>query len=302
MTEKIAYLGPEGSFSHEVAEIIQRRMQRGTRTDWGLEPRVSWEAVAGSVSVGDSDLGIMVHYNLIDDIEQPALDQIFKHRLYIVDLIRLPIVWHAAVGPGSTDRSRIYSHRKGIGQTSEWRLREYPDAIAIETASTGVAAQRVAETREGIALASERAVSKYGLEVIAEDVGDKLPAGVNYTDFYVVSRTQNGIHHSECPHQTLVALIPRGDRVGLLYDMLGYLKESHINLSNIRSRTAPHILNGNCKGVPLMFYVEADCHYKDLSFIDAMAQIAEMLRDTERPDLETIRVIGSYKKLPMPSN
>jgi len=164
----------------------------------------------------------------------------------------------------------------------------------------GIVKEEISEKIKKDAIDKEQ--EKEVLEVIAEDVGDKLPAGVNYTDFYVVSRTQNGIHHSECPHQTLVALIPRGDRVGLLYDMLGYLKESHINLSNIRSRTAPHILNGNCKGVPLMFYVEADCHYKDLSFIDAMAQIAEMLRDTERPDLETIRVIGSYKKLPMPSN
>lgn len=300
--KKIAYLGPEGSFSHEVAETVQRREQRKTGTEWGLEPLVSWEAIAGSVSNGESDLGIMVHYNLIDDVEQPALDQIFKHGLHVIDAIRLPIVWHAAVSPGSTDRSKIYSHRKGIGQTAEWRLREYPKAVPIETASTGAAAQKVAETREGIALASERAVLKYGLEVIAEDVGDKLHSGTNYTDFYAVSKTQNGVHHGEYPYQTLAALIPRVDRVGLLHEITGHLKNSHINLSDLRSRTAPHILNGNCKGVPLMFYIEADCHCKDFSFIEAVSKIKDMLKDPRDPDKETVRIIGSYKKPTMPFN
>jgi len=281
----IAYLGPEGTYSHKIALKLKGN----------LEPVGSWAGIARDVANSRADLGVMVHYNLIDGVKQRCLDEIYKQGVHIVAAMRMQIVWHAMMYPGNEDKSVIYSHETGFGQNSEWIERNLPNAKHIEMASTGAGAKKVNETHQGIALASREALIKYSLEEIAADTGNVLPVGKNYTDFYIIARENDLSLEEGIEYQTRFVLTPHIDMPGLMHDMTEPFKEQGINLTDWRSRTAPHIMNGNSNGVPLMFYAEADCHQTNETFRKALEEIEEKIKPKDK-DVEVVRILGSYGK------
>ena len=284
---KLHYLGPEGSFSHEVALFKQAE-----DPSISLHKSGSWTEIARNVHSNSGDLGLLVNYNLIDDHPQQALDVLHRFRLSIIETLRLPIVWYAGKSKYCCgDIETIYSHEKGLGQTQSWITTSFPIAEQVPVASTSRAAELVSEQKSGLAISSLDALNSYGLDVIASDIGDRLPAGQNYTDFYLVS---SEIHESERiegnDYSTRFVVRPRQNLAGTLAKIAVPLAENNVDLVDFRSRKNPYSIS-NKNSPSLIFFGEASAHYQDAHFVDACAQIRTQVGDVYISGSPQVKVI-----------
>ena len=177
---RVGYPGREGAHS---AAACDRLFPQGTE----LVPLPSFVAVADATAAGDVGFGVLPIESSLAGPVNETHDLLFDSPLAIVGETMLP-VRHFLVGPrGATVESVrvVHSHPVALDQCRRL-LSRMPDATAIAAATTADAAALVAERddRAEAAIASERAATLYGLDVIAEDVGDHPEA---YTRFVSIA-------------------------------------------------------------------------------------------------------------------
>ncbi len=289
--KRIVYLGPKNTFTGEAAKQLAKK----TGTEIELVDLTSVEAVARSVASGNADMGVMACYNYLEGLVQECLDLIYEQNLRIIGMQRLPIVFSVGRSSDSTVQEEIYSHPKALAQCSEWLWRNYPNGKQIAVASTAAGAQKVAETKSGLAIASADALKSRGLEVVAEDIGNKKHGRANFTDFYLVAR-ENGVEYDATKqYLTMVAITPHTDKPGLLAEILQQVAFYHLNNAKIHSRPALDAVE-IADLEPQMFYLEIMAHEHS----DEMRRCIDALRFTLTPkgkDVEVVRVLGSYERL-----
>ena len=286
--KNIVYLGPRNTFTEEAARLLAEKIGNSTT----LKDSTSVEAVARSVAKGESDLGVMAYYNYLEGLVQECLDLIYEQNLRIIGMQRLPIVFSVA---GNTERAEeVYSHPKALAQCSEWLWKNCPESKQVAVASTAAAAQKVADTKRGLAIASTPALRSRDLEIIAEDIGNKKHGRANFTDFYLVAR-ENGVAYDPTrQYLTMVAITPHADRPGVLAEILEQVAYYNLNNAKIHSRPAlddvaiPEL-------EPQMFYLEIMAHEQS----DEMRRCIDALRFKLTPkgkNIEAVRVLGSYER------
>lgn len=135
------------------------------------EPRASFRAVAESVASGEAAYGVLPIESSLAGAVAETHDLLYEHELAIVAEIVLPIR-HAIVGVGTLDEVRVVrSHPAAFEQ-----CRAALDGLMLIPAATTADAARVVSQRGDVseaALASREAAELYGLEVLADDVGDR---------------------------------------------------------------------------------------------------------------------------------
>jgi prephenate dehydratase len=290
---KIAYLRPKWTFSYISA--IQKLQKTGEQAE--LIGMPNWGAIARAVKAREVDQGIIATYNKIDGLEQPSLDSIYKHDLFIRDAERVLIRWSLGRYPESSDQTKVYTHQKGIAQVSDWLSINYPDAEHVITESTAGGAERVNQQRSGLALADVRALRDFGLEVLVEGIPNNETYGSsNYTDFYFVSTEED--HKPQMQgknYLTMIAVTPHVDRKGLLDGILGQVAWYGLNNVKIHSRPALYDVKLYGNGEPQMFYLEIECHKENEDFRQCVNSLRHKLTPTGS-SVEVVRVLGSYEK------
>lgn len=211
---RLAYLGPEGTFTHRAALSVE--------ADERLPCR-SIHAVFEAVKEGRADQGLVPAENAVQGSVHETLDLLLEGPLTVLAETELPIEHHL-VGKRGRTLERVYSHRQALAQCADWLERHLPEAERVEALSTGDAALLAAADERSAAI-SPSALA--GLEVLAEAIG---PAN-NRTRFWVVGRPGGR---------------PEGDRMlvafgaphqpGALHACLGPLAELGVNLTRIESR------------------------------------------------------------------
>jgi chorismate mutase / prephenate dehydratase len=283
----VAYLGPEKTNS----EIAARALAKGAGEN-ELVPVMNIQAVADAVGRGSVKYGVIPYYNYLEGLIQQTLDLIYENFLHIRDIYRMPITHVLGSYPGNPGNS-LYSISVAIGQCDEYLAYHYPDTAQIAVSSTAEGARIVSEKKEGMAIGNSEAMKHFGLEIIADDIGNRRHGKKNFTDFYFVSKERNTEFTPSEEYFTMVAITPHVDKPGLLAQILSQVAYHGINNAKIHSRPAIDFVDMTID--PQMFYLEMMCHEMSRDFLRCMDTLKYGLTP-EGKDIEVVRVLGSYRR------
>jgi prephenate dehydratase len=175
----IAYAGEPGAFAEDaVLEAFG---------DVPRSPFPSFRSVFEAVTAGDAAAGVVPIENVINGTVRENYDLLVEFDLEIRGEVMVPVRLCLAALPGQhlDEISRVYSHIQALGQAESF-LRSRPWQL-LSTYNTAGAGKAIADSGErgAAAVLSPRAAALFGLEPLADDVGD-LPG--NRTRFLVLAR------------------------------------------------------------------------------------------------------------------
>jgi chorismate mutase/prephenate dehydratase len=267
---RVAYLGPEGTFSHQA---VKRQFGLSARaTPMGTIP-----AVFEEVERGNADFGVVPVENTTEGIMHHTLDSFIDSDLKVSAEITLEVTMCllARAGIDLPQIERIYSIPIALGQCRRWLATNLPRATLVEARSTADAARQAHDDARGAAVASELAAKLYDLHVVRLKIED-LPH--NMTRFLLLGRQQAEPTGRD---KTSVLLVTR-DEPGILFRTLGAFAQRGLNMTKIESRPS--------RRAPweYVFFVDVDGHERDAGVAAALAQV--------RAACESVKVLGSYPK------
>jgi chorismate mutase/prephenate dehydratase len=224
--KSVAYLGPEGTFSHILAG---RRF--GPRARFvGCE---TIGRVFERVLDGGADLGLVPVENSSGGTVYDSVDLLIRHagKISVREELALDIRI-ALLGRAGRPVRTIFSHFIQIKHHGDWLKKNYPNVRLVPVESTAAAADRAAATMGAAALASPSAAGPRGLDVI------EFPSGgepVNVTSFFVIARTPGPARRPD--RTALVAVLH--NVCGSLHKFLGPFARERVSLTRIVSRPIP---------------------------------------------------------------
>ncbi len=226
---KVAYLGPRGTFSEEIALGFYREVE-GSFT-----PYATIDAVIRAVASGEAAEGIVPVENSLDGSVNITLDTLAHEvDLRIFKEMVLPIRHNLLTRADTKHINVILSHPQALAQCRSYLRENYPGAELVAVESTAAAAYQVASgAKNHAAIGSLRAAGLYSLAVIAADIQDNPH---NSTRFIVLVR--DGKIASEAARKTSLICQINGEKPGSLHDILGEFARRQVNLTKIESRPA----------------------------------------------------------------
>lgn len=263
---KVAYLGPEYSYSHLAAT---ERFGRGAE----LVPVGTIAAVFEEVHDGNVDYGIVPLENSTDGRITDTLDMFTRVRVRISGEVNLRI-HHTLLGKGTRKAIRkVCSKPQALSQCRAWLAKNLPLAELVPTASTTAAAELAAKDPQVAAVASQQAGKNYGLRALAKKIEDNKD---NVTRFAVIGQTS--AEKTKNDKTAMLFQLPHSP--GALADAMNIFKKKKLNLTWIESFP----LAGQAK--EYLFFVELQGHETDLRVRQA---ISLLKKKTER-----LEVLGAY--------
>jgi chorismate mutase/prephenate dehydratase len=220
----VAYLGPEGTFTHAAA-----------RDQFGggplLAPVDSIPQVFAEVEHHRADFGVVPVENSTEGAVTSTLDLLVDSPLQITAEVLLD-VRQCLVGraPDLAAVRRVLSHPQGLAQCRRWLATHLPTAALEETASTGRAAEIAAGDPTVAAIASRMAAERYELPILVADVHD---APANVTRFFVLGPRDASAPSGDDKTSVLCTV---KDEVGVLAKLLQPLAREGVSLHKIESR------------------------------------------------------------------
>ncbi|MBQ9729207.1 MAG: ACT domain-containing protein [Clostridia bacterium] len=282
---KIAYLGPEGSYSHLAAKRFIKA-ETGKEGEENLAvnecvPFRNFNEVFTAVSSGKVDAaavpignslqgGVLQNLDLLQDAED----------LYAVRecVLRVDNRLIYKEGTPFSQIGRVYSHEQALSQCTAFLTREMPFATLRQTESTAFGVGKAMEDDSGKSAAIGGAHTEHlrpGFVMSEQCISDEVN---NFTHFLLIKKGKeklpahsNRLYFSAvCPH-----------RPGSLMELLQIIFKYGINMTKIESRPVKH------RPGDFRFFVEADC---DIGSETVLAALEAIRRDT----LEC-KVLGAYQ-------
>jgi prephenate dehydratase len=274
---RYAYLGPQGTFTEaalrQVVDVDQHDVQ----------PMSTVDAALAAVRAGEVDAAMVPIENSVEGGVAATLDALANGSpLRVLREVLVPITFVLAARPGTrlSDVRRLSSHPHGWAQCRGWVAAHLPDARYLPALSTAGAAEGLTEPDAAYdaALCAPLAAARFGLEVLAEDVGDRSAA---VTRFVLVSRP-GPLSEPTGVDKTTVVVFQRDDHPGGLLELLEQFATRGVNLSRIESRPTGDALGQYC------FSIDCEGHVRE-------ARVAEALMGLHRTCSE-VRFVGSYPR------
>lgn len=269
-TVKVAYLGPEGTFSHMA---VKRQFGLSARAI----PIKTIAAVFEEVERGGADLGVVPVENSTEGMINHTLDSFVDSDLKISAEIMLKISL-CLLARAETDLERVervYSIPVALAQCRRWLATNLPRATLVEASSTAEAARSAHGDAHGVAVASEMAAKLYDLQLLKRNIEDLTQ---NVTRFLVLGRQQA----EPTGHDKTSVLLTTRDEAGILFRVLGGFAERGLNMTKIESRPSRR------RPWEYIFFVDVDGHERDAPVTAALEAV--------RGQCESMKVLGSYPK------
>lgn len=270
LPEKIAYLGPEGSFTHQAAES-----RFGAMSDYLALNSI--HAVFNALECKRAKFGVVPIENSRDGAVGETLDLLAKSSYKIVAELYMPIHLSFVTSARSLhDVKRIYSKDKGFGQCRDFLLEhELQDVEQIPVESTAKAAKLAAADPEAAAICSHIAAKLYNVPNMFENIED---VDTNTTRFIILSNFENAPHESS--KTSILVRLKDGNEAGALSHFLDDFDKADINLSKIESRPSKE-----SDGFGYWFFMDFYGHIKDTRLTKILEKRAQ-----------EITWLGSYVK------
>ena len=272
-TAPIAYAGEPGAFAEDA--VI---------TAFGDAPRTavgSFRAVFDAVTSGDASAGVVPIENVIHGTVRENYDLLIEYDLGIVGEVMVPVdLCLAALPGGSLDSiERVYSHIQALGQ-AEVFLRSRPWQL-LSTYNTAGAGKAIADSgdRGAAAVLSPRAARLFGLEVLAEGIGD-LPG--NRTRFVITAGPGSEVPPLVAPaeHRRTTLVVAVRNEPGTLLAVLRVIAAHGLNMRKLESRPSRE------RAWEYVFWIDLDGDVADPRMAAALDEVRGVTTMT--------RVLGSY--------
>jgi chorismate mutase/prephenate dehydratase len=264
---KVAYLGPEYSFSHLAA--VERFGQAVEFMRVG-----SIAAVFEEVNRSHADFGVVPLENSTDGRVADTLDMFLRlPQIKVCAEVRLPVHHNLLANCEQQEIRRVYSKPQALSQCRNWLSKNVPHASLHEVASTATAAELAQREPGAAAVASRQAAVRYGLRILFTDIED---SPFNETRFAVIGPQESA--RGARNKTSIMFQVPH--HPGSLVDTLGIFKKAKLNLTWIESFPA------KSSKAEYVFFVDFEGHHEDARVKKALAMLGERC--------EHLAILGSY--------
>jgi prephenate dehydratase len=272
---RIAYLGPEGTFSEEAA-LAQAR-----RDDATLVPFSSIPALVSAVETGLTERAMLPIENSLEGSVSFTLDLLIHETdLKICNELVVPVRNNLVVVPGTKlDQIKsVTSHPQPLGQCRRFLERCLPNVDKVAALSTAAAVTAVMSAGDPsqAAIGTLRAAELYGGEVLARDIQDNRS---NVTRFFLLARYDAEPTGFD---RTSFCFNVKQNVPGAVHEVLTELATSNIQMTKIESRPTKSVLGD------YTFLIDVEGHRKDPIIADALDRI--------RDRTARLKVFGSYPR------
>ena len=276
MAGRLAYLGPQGTYSEQAAIDYDPQSER-----------VAYHAIPVVVAAADSgEVGeaIVPIENSLEGTVTFTVDLlIHESDLKIRSEVIVPI-HHCLLAESETRLDRVevvYSHPQALAQCRNYLTRNLPNAEHVASLSTASAVTDMRESRHtAAAISSRRAAEIFDAPIIDANIED---ISNNQTRFVVLAESD---HEATGNDRTSICFDFSQDTPGVLYDTLGELARRGINMIKIESRPDRRSLG------QYVFLIDLEGHREDSVIRDALEGI--------RSRTSMFKVLGSYPKAAAP--
>lgn len=251
LPERIAYLGPEGSFTHQAAES-----RFGAMSDYLSLSSI--DSVFKTLEAKRAKFGVVPIENSRDGIVGETLDLLAKSSVKIVAELYMPIHMSFATKASKLSQiTKIYSKDKGFGQCREF-LTEHnlTNVELIPVESTAKAAILAAQNPNTAAICSHIAAKLYGVPTMFDRIEDDIGS---QTRFVILSDFKN--QKSQDDKTSILVRLKDSIKAGSLVHFLQDFEEQNINLSKIESRPSK-----DKEGFSYWFFIDFYGHIDDEEF------------------------------------
>lgn len=273
LPERVAYLGPEGSFTHQAAES-----RFGALSDYVSLSTI--QSVFESVETGRVRFGVVPIENNREGSVHETIDLLITSDVRIVAEIPLDIHFtFASMEDRLSHIRKIYSKDIAFRQCKKF-LDEYFSDSGVElipVESTSKAAKLASEEPFTAAICARVAATIHKLPLLFENIED---SSYNRTRFLIISKD---FHNPKASGSktSLVVKLDNDTKPGTLASFLNDFNEAGINLTKIESRPAKQ------KGkFHYWFLIDFDGHCEDEHIAPILAKHGDH-----------IKLLGSYVKL-----
>ncbi|MCS6832336.1 MAG: prephenate dehydratase [Flammeovirgaceae bacterium] len=270
LPERIAFLGPEGSFTHQAAES-----RFGALSEYISLTTI--RSVFESVETGRVRFGVVPIENNQEGSVAETIDSLCEKNVKIVAEVPMSIHFtFASLQDRMQHINVIYSKDIAFRQCKNFIEEYFGDKVKlIEVTSTSKAAQLAAENPQSAAICSPIAAKLFRLPVLFENIEDSHH---NTTRFLILAKDYIN-QPSKQDKTSILVRIP--DKPGALVNFLREFKDRDINLTKIDSR--PARIRDNFK---YWFLIDFDGHFQD-------ANVQEIFQKHS----DIITFLGSYVKM-----
>ena len=264
--QRVAFLGPEATFSHIAA--VRAFGRSVDYTPYGSIPEI-FEAVEKEWV----DFGIVPIENSTGGVIHTTLDELMTSSLSICAEIHTPIRHNLLCLGELSDIRKVCTHPQILSQCREWLKAHLPGAAQVETASSGEGAALAAADRTIAAIGPELAAKLHGLPIRVRRIEDRKD---NITRFIIVG------HQSPLPsgNDKTSLMFSIKDVPGALRQLLSPFSNRGLNLTKIESRPSRR------RAWDYIFFVDVAGHMLDPALIEALEEL--------KPYTTFLRVLGSY--------
>jgi chorismate mutase / prephenate dehydratase len=264
LPENIAYLGPEGSFTHQAAEGRFGAMSSYISVS-------SIKGVFREVNTKKVKFGVIPIENSSNGIVTDTITCLSEYNLKIIAEVILDIHHTLATTCDKIqDIKRIYSKDIAFDQCRKFLTNMGLDEVEqIPVESTTKAAKLAAREPGTAAICAHVGAKIHNLPILFENIEDK---DNNKTRFFIISDFEN----AQSGNDKTSILVKLPDRQGVLVEFLTDFNNAGINLTKIKS----HIVEGNS-----IFFIDFDGHKDD-----------ENVKNILLKYTNSVKVLGSYVK------
>ncbi len=268
---KVAYLGPEGTFT-----------QTAVLKHFGHSVRAlalsTVDEVFQEVESGNADFGVVAIENSSEGTITNTLDRFLASSVHICGEVELRIHHHLMGRMDSLQGiARICSHSQALGQCRVWLSEHLPDVERVPVASNAEGARRARDEHGTAAIAGQTAAEVYGLNILAREIEDHED---NATRFLVLGRKL--LSPSGSDRTTLLLSVDDTDSPGALQRLLDPLAQHGISMSRIESRPSRR------RKWTYVFFIDIEGHAEDPNVQAALQAVQQ------RASL--FRILGSYPR------
>jgi chorismate mutase/prephenate dehydratase len=227
--QRIAYLGPAGTFSQQAALSYF-----GTSITEIACPSI--DEVFRSTASGTADFGVIPIENSTEGVIARSLDLLLQSPVHIIGELSLLVRHHLLRQVNSRDDIKVVlAHPQALAQCQEWLTKHLPHAERRAVSSNAEGARLAAENPEWAAIASERAGSTYGLHNVAQAIQDDAH---NRTRFAVICLPTTLDAPTATGRDCTSLAVSVTNRPGALHDLLVPLKQHGVSMTRFESRPA----------------------------------------------------------------
>ncbi len=263
---KIAYLGPQGTFTQAAA--FKHFGRCVTTMDC-----VTIDEIFNQVEKGNAQYGVVPIENSSNGVIGATIDRLYAQDLRICGEVEISIQHQLMMADTRQPIQTIVAHQQALEQCQRWLAKHQPSAELISVASNALAAKMVKDRPNAAAIASNVALDLYDLHLVAKNIED---CSDNVTRFLILGK--ESVAPSGQDKTSLLAITKH--QSGALFDLLTPFKAQNINLLQIARHPIPNVK------WEYLFLLDIEGHQQDL--------VVKRALESMQTSALKLKILGSY--------